>query len=239
MLLKALDFLEFYWKVGSDHVFLIVEFLLRHWRDHHDVLRPLKDRLYRVKVLIATDYRARLYHKILVSCRQRPDLEATLCSTCSWLSCCVAVQPFSCWKSNFDVGLFELLYHAALVGLLSNIGALRLLWRPRINWLARLALVLIHVRGREETMLRRLGLAHSRYLPFKFLDVFDLLSSLGILLQYLFIFGMKLCLQIFDLLLKFRNITLAAGDDVFQLTNTPYIGFTFINQRFILLITLC
>lgn len=50
---------------------------------------------------------------------------------------------------------------------------------------------------------------------------------------------MKLRLQIFDLLLKPREITLAARNDVFQLTNTPYVGFTFINQRFILLVELC
>lgn len=85
-----------------------------------------------MEVLVATNYGAWLYHEILVACSQRPDLEAALCSAClrrfnNWLSCCVAIQPFSSWKSNFDVGLLELLYHAALVGLLSDIGALRLL----------------------------------------------------------------------------------------------------------------
>jgi hypothetical protein len=84
----------------------------------------------------------------------------------------------------------------------------------------------------------RLGLAYRLYLPFEFLDAFGLLSCLGLLLEYLRVFGMKLSQQIFDLLLKPHEITLASRNDIFQLTNTPYVGFTFINERIILLIKL-
>ena len=87
-------------------------------------------------------------------------------------------------------------------------------------------------------MLCRLGLAYRLYLPLEFLDASGLLSCPGLLLEYLCVFGMKLSLQIFDLLLKPHEITLAPRNDILQLANTPYVGFTFINERFILLIKL-
>ena len=86
--------------------------------------------------------------------------------------------------------------------------------------------------------MRRLGLSHRLYLSLELLDAFGLPSSLGILQQYLLIFGVQFSLQIFDLLLEARNVTIAARNNVFQLTNTPYVGFTFVDQRFILLVEL-
>jgi hypothetical protein len=86
--------------------------------------------------------------------------------------------------------------------------------------------------------LRRLGLSHRLYLSFELLDAFGLPSSLGILRQYLLISGVQFGLQIFDLLLKAHNVTLAARDNVFQLANTPYVGFSLVDQRFVLLVEL-